>query len=114
MGFRDVRCLLIDALESGRYQHEFRADMESKNLLAVGEVSPEFVVRLLQRCPGKRYRASPYHYDRRILCHECNAWSDLPSEQIRKLKCRALMLAIHPDEEVVQRHLGRQPCFEAL
>jgi hypothetical protein len=58
MGFRDVRCLLIDALESGRYQHEFRADMESKNLLAVGEVSPEFVVRLLQRCPGKRYRAS--------------------------------------------------------
>ena len=53
MGFRDVRSLLVDALESGRYQHEFRADMESKNLLAVGEVTPEFVVRLLLGCPGR-------------------------------------------------------------
>ena len=70
MGFKDVRCLLVDALESGRFQHEFRADMESKNLLAVGDVTPEFVVRLLRRCTGRHYRASPYHRDRSILCHE--------------------------------------------
>lgn len=70
MGLRDVRCLLIDALESGRVQHEYRADMESKNLLAVGDVSPEFVVRLLQRCQGRDYKATPYHLDPRVLCHE--------------------------------------------
>lgn len=70
MGFKDVRCLLIDALESGRYQHEYRADMESKNLLATGEVTAEFVAQLLRRCRGDQYRASPYHYDARVLCHE--------------------------------------------
>jgi hypothetical protein len=70
MGLRDVRCLLIDALESGRVQHEYRPDMESKNLLAVGEVSPEFVVRLLQRCQGREYKATPYHFDQHVLCHE--------------------------------------------
>jgi hypothetical protein len=70
MGLRDVRLLLIDALESGRYQHEYRADMESKNLLAVGEVTPEFVVTLLRRCHGRDYRSSPYHFDRRVLCHQ--------------------------------------------
>jgi hypothetical protein len=51
-------------------QHEYRADMESKNLLAIGEVTPEFVVRLLNRCTGRQYRASPYHFDRSVVCHE--------------------------------------------
>jgi len=70
MGLREVRCLLIDALESGRVQHEYRADMESKNLLAVGEVTPEFVVQLLHRCQGRDYRSTPYHFDQRIVCHQ--------------------------------------------
>lgn len=70
MGFTDVRTLLIDALESGRVQHEYRADMETKNLLAVGDVTAEVVVRLLRRCGGREYRASPYHFDRSILCHQ--------------------------------------------
>ena len=70
MGFLDVRVLLIDALEAGRVQHEFRADMESKNLLAVGEVTPEFVVSLLRRCRGSQCRCSPHHFDQRVLCHQ--------------------------------------------
>src|ERR1043165_1432712 len=70
MGLKDVRALLIDALESGRVQHEYRADMESKNLLAVGEVTPEFVVQLLHRCQGRYYRSTPYHFDQRIVCHQ--------------------------------------------
>jgi hypothetical protein len=98
MGFRDVRCLLVDALESGRYQHEFRADMESKNLLAVGEVSPEFVVRLLQRCPGKRYRASPYHFDRSILCHEFTPELDGAGWYVKAyfLSADAVFISVHP------------------
>jgi len=69
MGLTNVRPLLIDALRSGRYQHEYRADIESKNLLAVGEVDPEFVVTLLQRCRGSEYQSSPHHFDRKVLCH---------------------------------------------
>ena len=69
MGFKDARRLLIQALETGRYQHEYRKDLESKNLLAIGEVSPEFVAGLLFRCRGDQYRASPYHFDPKIVCH---------------------------------------------
>jgi hypothetical protein len=43
--------------------------MESKNLLAVGEVTPEFVVSLLKRCHGGQYTSSPYHFDRSVDCH---------------------------------------------
>jgi hypothetical protein len=97
MGFR-VRSLLIDALETGRYQHEFRADIESKNLLAVGEVGPEFVVRLLQRCPGKRYRASPYHVDQSILCHEFTPELDGVRWYVKAyfLSADAVFISVHP------------------
>ncbi|MDB4950503.1 MAG: hypothetical protein JWM27_3152 [Gemmatimonadetes bacterium] len=70
MGFTAARSLLIDALLSGRFQHEERRDLERKNLLAVGDVSAEFVIGLLKACRGNQYKASPYHFDARILCHE--------------------------------------------
>jgi hypothetical protein len=98
MGFRDVRSLLIDALESGRYQHEYRADMESKNLLAVGEVTPEFVVQLLYRCPGKRYSSSPYHFDRSILCHEFKPEFEGEPWYVKAyfLTADAVFISVHP------------------
>jgi hypothetical protein len=98
MGFRDVRSLLIDALESGRYQHEYRADMESKNLLAVGEITPEFVVRLLYRCPGKRYSSSPYHFDRSILCHEFKPEFEGEPWYVKAyfLSADAVFISVHP------------------
>jgi hypothetical protein len=68
MGFKDVRTLLVDALQSGRFQHEHRADV-SRNLLAVGEVSPEFVAQLLLRCTGRDYSCTPHHFDERVACH---------------------------------------------
>jgi hypothetical protein len=68
MGFKGVRTLLVDALLSGRYQHEQRADV-SRNLLAVGEVGPEFVVQLLHRCGGRDYSCAPHHFDERVACH---------------------------------------------
>jgi len=69
MGLKDVRSLLIDALRSERYQHEYRADMESRNLLFDEVVEPEFVIRLLQRCRGDQYACSPHHFLQRVMCH---------------------------------------------
>src|SRR4051794_21015352 len=70
MGFNAARSLLIDALGAGRFQHEARRDLESKNLLAVGDVSAEFVIDLLRACRGNQYLATPYHFDASIVCHQ--------------------------------------------
>jgi hypothetical protein len=70
MGFAAARSLLVDALNAGRFQHEERRDIETKNLLAVGDVAPEFVVDLLKCCRGNQYKGTPYHFDRSIICHE--------------------------------------------
>lgn len=70
MGFVAARSPLIDALASGRYQHEERRELERKDLLAVGDVSPEFVVGLLKACRDTQYRASPHHFAAGITCHE--------------------------------------------
>jgi hypothetical protein len=69
-GFRTARRLLVAALTEGRYEAEDRADIEAKNLLFTGDVDAAFVVRLLNRCPGTAYRASPHHYDSSIIVHE--------------------------------------------
>ena len=52
MGFRDARSALIDALETGNFQHEARDVLSEKNLLAVGDVDIEFVVKLLKKTGG--------------------------------------------------------------
>lgn len=97
MGFKDVRYLLLDALETGRYQHEYRADMESKNLLAVGEVTAEFVARLLRRCTGDQYRASPYHFDRSVLCHKFTPVLDGERWYLKAyfLSAKAVFISVH-------------------
>lgn len=62
MGFKEARARLIEALRSGVYDVERRADAEEKNLLATREVSEEFVVRLLLRCAGWEYSTSKHHF----------------------------------------------------
>jgi hypothetical protein len=100
MGLKDVRGLLIDALESGRVQHEYRADMESKNLLAVGEVTPEFVIQLLKRCSGRQYRATPYHYDPSIVCHQFTPTLNGEPWYVKSyfLSSDAVFISVHPQE----------------
>ena len=69
MGFADARRRLIEALQGGAYGFEPREALTEKNLLAVGEVNVAFVVRLLHRCQGADYHASPHELDPRILVH---------------------------------------------
>lgn len=68
MGFKEARALLIEALQSGRYTNDERADGEEKNLLASEAVTKEFVVRLLRRCAGWEYSTSRHHF-RDADCH---------------------------------------------
>jgi hypothetical protein len=70
MGFKDVRALLIECLEQGRWSAEVRRDIDVKNELATGEMQPEKAINLLQRCRGDQYGSSPYHANRKIACHE--------------------------------------------
>lgn len=69
MRFKEVRALVIQAVETGHYQHEERAEIDEKNLLHASKVTPEFVVRLLHRCSGEQYRPSRHHIDPTLVCH---------------------------------------------
>lgn len=98
MGFTAVRALLIAALESGRFQHEFRADMERKNLLAIGDVTPDLVIRMLYRCTGARYRCTPYHFDRSVACHEFTPELGGVRWYVKAyfLSANAVFISVHP------------------
>lgn len=69
MGFQDVRSLVIEALQSGQFQHEDREDQQEKNLLSAQKVPVNFVVRLLMRCSGEQYETRIHHSDTSLLCH---------------------------------------------
>ncbi len=61
MTFNEARAALIDALKEGRYQHEARDAQDEKNLLAVGDVSPQEVIEILKACRGKLHRKEPHY-----------------------------------------------------
>ena len=69
MGLTQARATLIAALAGGTYQHEPREAQEEKNLLAVGDVSPEEVIRLLNRCKGTQYSESTHHWAADVVVH---------------------------------------------
>lgn len=69
MGFRNAKALLILALESGDFGHEPREVQEEKNLLAIGEVTPEFVIGLLRKTRGQDYSSSPHDAHASVEVH---------------------------------------------
>jgi hypothetical protein len=62
MGFKDAQRDAIKAIEEGRIQHEARDEVDEKNLLLTGNVTPEQVVRLLKACRGTQHSSSPHHH----------------------------------------------------
>lgn len=46
-----------------------RHDIDVKNLLATGEVSPEEVMEVIGRARGDCYTSSPHHYDGSVEVH---------------------------------------------
>jgi hypothetical protein len=68
MGFKEIRVLLVEALQSDHFISEPRHEIAEKNLLSTGEVTNEFVIRLLRRCAGWEYSTSPHHTED-VDCH---------------------------------------------
>ncbi len=68
-GLRAARTRVVAALREGRIQFEEGTVRSGKNLLQTGDVSPEFVIRLLGRCKGDEYEESPHHFDPGTPCH---------------------------------------------
>jgi hypothetical protein len=69
MGFRRAKHLLLAALRSGNFQHEAREVLAEKNLLAIGDVTADEVVRAVQRTGGGDYSSAPHHWDPEITVH---------------------------------------------
>lgn len=61
MGFNDAKKKVLDALKNGTYQHAARAQIDGKNLLETGDVSSEFVIKLVTKCNGNNCTISTHH-----------------------------------------------------
>ena len=68
-GFRAVRRAIVAALLSGYFDHEFRVDIDTKNLLSTGRVSVQELVAALRRCSGRDYSCSPHHAKAVLTVH---------------------------------------------
>jgi len=69
MGFKEIRSLAIQALKRGHVQHEARGEINEKNLLLMGAVTLERVIKLLAACRGTQYSCSPHHMAPGVVVH---------------------------------------------
>lgn len=61
IGFKEAKGCLIQALREGTFLHEARGQIETKNLLQVGLVTPDDLIELVKRCGGQHHECSPHH-----------------------------------------------------
>ena len=69
MGFKAAKKSVVTALREGNFLHEARDAVSEKNLLAVGEIEPEDVAKLVLRTAAADYSESPHHADRSVVVH---------------------------------------------
>lgn len=69
MGWRIVKSRVLRDLREGRFVHEARNSIETKNKLATGEVSADFVHGLIAGASGLNHRASPHHAHSSVEVH---------------------------------------------
>lgn len=70
MGFSSVKRQALKALLEGSFLHEVRRGaIDEKNLLATGEVTAEWVARVIARSTGANHQVSPHHQDATLEVH---------------------------------------------
>lgn len=62
MGYKDVKKRVIQALHEGSYLSESRPDIDVKNKLEMGEISPQEVADIIRKSKGTEHTKSPHHY----------------------------------------------------
>ena len=67
--FKGAKQQLLECLASANVLHQERADINIKNLLAVGQISLEKVSDIIARADGGAYTASPHHLISNIEVH---------------------------------------------
>lgn len=69
MAFKGVRYRVIKALKEGTYQHAARGSIEDKNALMTGDISPERLITIIDRCNGTHHESSEHHEFKGIEVH---------------------------------------------
>ena len=69
MSFRAIKWKVIECLKHGNFECEARREIQLKNLLSTGDISPFDVAALIGRASGENYQARPSHYDSRVDVH---------------------------------------------
>lgn len=96
-GFMAVKRSVLEALDSGAYQHEARGSIDTKNLLATGEVSAVQVAHLVRRSSGTEYTCSPHHRNPKVDCHiiRTRGWY----VKFYFLDPETMFISVHPMEQ---------------
>lgn len=69
MGLNDTKKRVIESLMDGRIQAEERSDLKNKNLLKVGIISPEEVIKIISKTKGHQYRSESHKEISSVLVH---------------------------------------------
>lgn len=69
MGLKDTRSRAIECLQTGRVQAVERVDIDEKNLLKTGVVTPDEVIKLLNATRGPQYKTRPHKDDASVEVH---------------------------------------------
>lgn len=76
MSFKDVRYRVIRALKDGTYLHAARGSIEDKNALMTGDIPPEDLIKIIDRCNGTHHENSERHTFKgvEVHIHKRNGW----------------------------------------
>ena len=69
MAFREAKRRVLQALAEGTYLHEARNSIDVKNRFATGDVTAEFVAKVIGRCNGRDHSMSPHHRALHVTVH---------------------------------------------
>ncbi|RJT47052.1 hypothetical protein [Rahnella woolbedingensis] len=69
MSFREIKWKVIECLKNGNIEFEARREIQLKNLLSTGDISPFEVAALIGRASGDNHQVRPHHFDSSIDVH---------------------------------------------
>lgn len=76
MGYKNVKKKVLEALELRAFSHQARDDIDVKNLLQVGDITPEEVIGLIKSSSGTDHSSSDHHLIKGVEVHiiKCKKW----------------------------------------